>query len=133
VTRLIVVARNDKFPSLSHSLPPRAAPPSARNSAPSSAPRFGDGAFVFDATAGRWIVPPPGMTPGAGGAADPRQYPDQTRNGTHVLRFPFSAQRPRPVSPARAVGTPGLVLEVLKMAVGLTVFGLVAGVFLVMS
>lgn len=88
---------------------------------PQLAPRFGDGAFIFDATAGRWIVSPPGTTPGAGAAADLRHtQAAQTR--------PAKSLAPRPAGRA-----PHPVVEALTVALGLTVFGLVAGFFLVIA
>lgn len=88
---------------------------------PQLAPRFGDGAFHYDATAGRWIVPPPGMKPGAGAAADLRH--------TQAAHSRSSA---RPLTGADE-RTPHPVVEALTVATGLTVFGLIAGFFLVLA
>jgi hypothetical protein len=120
MTRLIVVARNDQFPTLNHSLPPRDSLPATRGNLAPSPPRFGDGVFVFDATAGRWVVPPPGMTPGAGAAADLRHtQAAHTRSSDTPL--PAEERAPHPV------------VEALTVALGLTVFGLIAGVLMVLA
>jgi hypothetical protein len=118
MTRLIVVARNDQFPSLNHSLPPRDPPPATRgNLAPSP---IGKVAPLFDATDDRWIVPPPGMTPGSGAAADLRHtQAAHTRSSDTPL--PAEERAPHPV------------VEALTVALGLTVFGLIAGVFWILA
>lgn len=161
MTRLLVVARNSKFPALNHSAPasPPRVPSSPRgtlarsqsgNAAPySAAPasvvsamsplRAGaavapcatgfrvQGAPLFDATAGRWIIPPPGKTPVAGAAADLR-----STQAAHTLSF---QPRPRPLAdPPRASGhLRHAIVETLTVALGLTVFGLIAGVFLILA
>jgi hypothetical protein len=120
MTRLIVVARNDQFPTLNHSLPPRDPSPATRGNLAPSPPRFGDGAFVFDAIAGRWIVPPSTMSVDAGAAAD--------------LRHTQAAHTRSPVTPLLAgERTPHPVVEALTVALGLTVFGLIAGVLMVLA
>lgn len=120
MTRLIVVARNDHFPSINHSLPPRDSLPATRGTLAPSPPRFGDGVFVFDATAGRWIVPPPGMKPGSGASAEQgHTQAAHTRSSVHPL--PAEERAPHPV------------VEALTVALGLTVFGLIAGVLMVLA
>jgi hypothetical protein len=119
MTRLIVVARNDQFPTLNHSLPPRDPPPATRGTlAPSP---LGRAAPSFDATAGRWIVSPPGMKPGSGAAADLRHTQAAHKRPSSCSLLDDDG---RPLHP---------VLEALTVALGLTVFGLIAGVFLVLA
>jgi hypothetical protein len=120
MTRLIVVARNDHFPSINHSLPPRDFLPAARGNLAPSPPRFGDGVFVFDATAGRWIVKPPGMKPGSGASAE-QGHTQAAHTRPAVPRDPPAGRVPHPV------------VEALTVALGLTVFGLIAGVLMVLA
>jgi hypothetical protein len=112
MTRLIVVARNDQFPTLNHSLPPRDPPPATRgNLAPSP---LGRAAPSFDATDDRWIVPPPGMKPGSGASAEQgHTQAAHTRSSVNPLTAEERAPHP--------------VVEALTVALGLTVFGLLAG------
>ena len=78
---------------------------------------------LFDATAERWIVPPSTVTVDAGAAAD-LQHSDETW-------FPTLP------SPAAGPSVAGRfwaeVGEFLTVALGLTVFGVIAGVFLVLA
>jgi hypothetical protein len=117
MTRLIVVARNDQFPSLNHSLPPRG--PSLQTRGNLASPS--GGAPLFDATDDRWIVPPSTMSVDAGAAAD-------LRHTQAAHKRPSSCPLPdddgRPLHP---------VLEALTVALGLTLFGLIAGVFLLLA
>lgn len=111
MNRVIIVARNDRFPSF----------------LPGRKPQLGQGlsasAPSFDLTADRWITPPPGTTPGAGAAADLRHtQAAQTR--------PAKSLAPRPA------GRPYLkaaIAECCTTAFGLLVFGLIAWVFLVLA
>ena len=103
MARLLVVARNRNFPALS------------------------GGAPLFDATLNVWVITPSTPTVDAGAAADLRHTHDET----HTLGF--STPKPRPVVSAETTGRLHAVVEALKMAVGLTVFGLIAGVLLVMA
>lgn len=88
--------------------------------APQLGPHFSARALSFDLTAGRWITPPPGMKPVAGAAADLRP--------THAAHTRSSA-----VPLEADERTPHPVVEMLTVALGLTVFGLIAGFFLVLS
>lgn len=88
--------------------------------APQLGPHLSARAFSFDATADRWITPPPGMTPVAGAAADLRPTHAAHKRSSAV---PLEAGE-RPPHP---------VVEMLTVALGLTVFGLIAGFFLVLS
>jgi hypothetical protein len=122
VTRLLVVARNDQFPTLNHSLPPRDPPPATRgNLAPSP---LGRAAPSFDATASRWIVPPPGMTPGSGAPAE-QGHTQAAHKRPPVTPLPAGGRPPRPIVDA--------ISEALTVALGLTVFGLIAGVFWILA
>jgi hypothetical protein len=123
MARLLIVARNDRFPALNHSLQPRS--PATRGTL--GQPLTGQ-PLSFDATAGRWIVPPPGMTPGAGAAAGLRPTPEQTRS------FPNSQPLQSPAVPLSAAGHwQEAVVDCVTMVLGLVVFGLVAGFFLVLA
>ena len=97
------------------SLPPARLLPSRGNWRSSPA----EGAPLFDATADKWIVPPSGMTPDAGASADPGH--------TSVSTLPSPAGDPPPA------GRLEVVMDVVTTALGLTVFGLIAGFFLVMA
>lgn len=145
MNRLILIARNDHFPALSDGAHQKARPvtPATRcapapspvlqdarlgapflpgRTAPQLGPRFDARAPSFDATAEQWIVPPPGMTPGSGAAAD--------------LRHSEAAHTRPAVHPLPTAGRPSIidaVSEALIVAAGLTVFGLVAGFFLVLA
>ena len=127
MTRLLVVARNDRFPAINHSFPPRA---SLRgNLAPVVSPAMlSAGAVSYDATAERWIVPPSGKKPDAGSAA--------------VLRNPWlqNTQTVPPLKSNRPVSSPEgtgyfwrAVADCIVTGLGLAVFGLIAGFFLVLS
>jgi hypothetical protein len=76
----------------------------------------------FDLIAGQWIVPPPGAMPEAGAAAELRHT-----QAAHT--------RPAGSSALSSAGRPllGAAVEALTVALGLTVFGLIAGVFLVLA
>lgn len=103
-------------------LPPRVSGSARGNSAP---PRFGDGAFVFDATEGRWISRPSSMTEDAVAPAD--------QEHSEMRHYPF----PTLPSPAAVPSAAGRFLreavEVISFAAGMTVFGLIAAFFLVMT
>lgn len=98
-------------------LPPRADSKTRGNLAIS---QLGKSAPLFDATAERWIVPPPGMKPGSGAAADLRHSDE-----TPCLESPAGSLAPSPAGHLEALA------EALTVALGLTVFGLIAGFFLV--
>lgn len=128
MTRLIVVARNDSFPALNHSAQcssPRASGNARGNLARS---HIGNAAPLFDATHDVWIIPPSGMTPVAGAAADLRHATAQ-----HSSRRGSSLECDPAASPSLAAGRLETVVDVLTTALGLTVFGLIAGFFLVMA
>ena len=109
----LVVLRNDG--RAAPSLPPARLLPSRGNWRSSLA----EGAPLFDATADKWIVPPSGMTPDAVAPAD-------QGHSIHVSTLPSPAGDPPPA------GRLEVVMDVVTTALGLTVFGLIAGVFLVM-
>jgi hypothetical protein len=77
---------------------------------------------LFDATAERWIVPPSRMTRESGAAAELRHSDE-----TPCLESPAGSLAPSPAGHLEAIS------EVLKMVFGLTVFGLIAGFFLVLA
>jgi hypothetical protein len=102
----------------------RPSPPARGNLAP---PRFGDGLFIYDATAERWIVNPSRMTRDAGAAADLR-YSDEN---TQSLGLPTPpGDRPPLQISGRLLRECG---EALAFTFGLTVFGLIAAAFLVLA
>jgi hypothetical protein len=86
-------------------------------------------AYIFDATHDRWIEQPEilnsGMKPASGSAADLR--PDEARSYPSYLK-------PSPVArPLEAAGRLELAMDIVTTALGLTVFGVIAGVFLVLA
>lgn len=140
MTRLLIVARNDQFPALSDGaltshgclLPVGTRPALSPSKLPggpypflpprmrgNSASPSGE-APLFDATAEQWIVPPSGMTPDAGAAAELRHT--QAAH-TRSSAIPLKADE-RPLHP---------IVECLTVALGLTVFGLIAAALLVLA
>ena len=105
----------------------RAAPSlQPRNSSPRRGTLGGSAlraAPLFDATRDVWIVPPSRMTRDAVAPAD-QEHSDETR----FPNLPSPAGVPSPAGRFWAEA-----VEVFTVAFGLTVFGLIAGVFLVMA
>jgi hypothetical protein len=146
--RILITGKNDNIPAdvmqrtadprtLGVSFPPAAArPPSATSCAdlsitggraanflPGREPQLGQRASVapsFDATAEQWIVPPPGMKPGSGASAE-QGHTQAAHKRSPVTPLPAGERAPHPV------------LEALTVALGLTVFGLIAGVFWILA
>lgn len=87
--------------------------------------RFGKRAPLFDATAERWIVPPSTVMVDA---VAPAEQEDCSMSVT-----PRSLTLPSPAAVPPAAGRWEAVTDVLTTALGLTVFGLIAGFFLVLS
>lgn len=83
----------------------------------------GRAAPQYDATAGRWIVPPSSMTEDAVAPAD--------QGSTKFVHSSLKLVSPVASNPAGETFREK-VLEVFTVALGLTVFGLIAGFFLVM-
>ena len=110
------------------SLQPRNSSPRRGNLARS---HIGNAAPLFDATAERWIVPPSTIMVDAVDAADQRQ--PQKRKALQSSRLKFITQPSPAVSPKSAGRLLAQALEVFTVALGLAVFGAIAGVFLVMA
>lgn len=107
-----------------------AAPPSRDKAARSVALPFNveRAAPTYDLTAGRWIVPPPGMTPEAVASAEPMRTQDRTRTKLSSLTDPSPV-----ANPTAAAGRLDAALDFVVTVLGLTVFGLIASFFLVLS
>lgn len=104
--------------------PPRLTSSPARGTLARS--HLGNAAPLYDATEERWIVPPPGMTPEDGAAAEPRQL-----GYTHAE---FSTHKPaRPAVSPHAAGLFHAAVEVFTVALGLFGFGMIAAVLLVLA
>lgn len=102
-SRIILIGRNAAFPTLSGARFDRPALPDAAR--PPSSPT-GRAAPSYDATAERWIVPPSGMTPDAGAAADLRSRCSEKLEDHSVSGFPYSKPH-SPLPPPTAEGTLG--------------------------
>lgn len=89
--------------------------------------QIGNAAPLFDATEDRWIVPPSTTMVDTGAAAEPRHLVE-----THDEYFHPKPARPA-ASPHSAAGLFHAAVEVFTVALGLTVFGLIAGFFLVLQ
>jgi hypothetical protein len=87
-----------------------------------ASPQFSRRAPLFDATNDRWIVPPSTVTVDAGAAAELRH----THNAAHN-------ERPAVVPDPQAAGRLDAVLEVVTVAMGLVVFGMIAYVLMVVA
>lgn len=87
-------------------------------------PRAGRAAPHYDATAERWIVPPSGMTPDAVAPAD--------QGSTLFVHSSLKLVSPVANKPAGETFREAIV-EVFTVALGLTVFGLIAGVVLILA
>lgn len=155
-SRLILIARNRAFPTLSGArspspvaleaaasvvlpangaaaaLPRAVIPPQARNWVHSA-----EWAPSYDATAEQWISPPSRMTRDAGAAADLRcALPTEEPTHTPVLLKCFGPSASSPAADPQPHAAGHLLrsaVEVFTVALGLTVFGLIAGFFLVLA
>lgn len=102
-----------------HFLHPRASSSLTRGNLARS--QLGNAAPLFDATADRWIVPPSTTVVDTGAAAELRHI----HNAAH--------KRPAVVPQTQAAGRLHAVVEALTVAAGLSVFGAVAFLFLVLA
>lgn len=103
---------------------PRMDPSPARGTLARS--QIGNAAPLFDATEDRWIVPPSTTMVDTGAAAEPRHLVE-----THDEYFHPKPARPAVIQPA--AGLFHAAVEVFTVALGLTVFGLIAGFLLVLA
>jgi hypothetical protein len=121
MNRILITGKNADFTLF---LPPRETSQWRGNLAPSNL----EGAPSFDLTAEQWIVPPSRMMRDA--VAPAGQARPVT---THARSYP-SYLKPSPVvRPLEAAGRLELVIDVMTVALGLTVFGVIAGVFLLLA
>lgn len=148
ISRIIITGKNSEMPRRAASNPAHEAAarpvklPAGRAASPFLPPRVFDlargnlarsalsgRAPSFDATAERWIVPPSGMKPDDGAAADLQQPTSKP----HTL-LPSPAPTP-PVLPGGAgqLDAALTALEAVTVALGLTVFGTLAYVMLVLA
>ena len=114
----VLHAREDRA-AANHFLYPRASSSLTRG----TLARFhlGNAAPLFDATAERWIVPPSSVTEETGAAAELRH--------THYAAH----ESPAAVPELQVAGRLGAVVEALTVAAGLSVFGAMAFLFLVLA
>ena len=117
MTRLLVVARNRNFPALNHSAPV----PPRRHSPRGNLACSLEQAPQYDATAERWIVSPPGKKPEAGAAAELRH----THTPAHT--------RPVVVPNPQTTGRLQAAADVATTLLGMTLFGAIAYVLLVLA
>jgi hypothetical protein len=94
-----------------------------------SAPLLAERAsLIYDATAERWMVGPSGTKPDAGAAADLRHRTAKDA----ILSATTLANRPA-AGPSAAGHFRRELAEFLTVALGLTVFGVIAGVLMVLA
>lgn len=147
ISRIIITGKNSEMPRRAASNPAREAAarpaslPVGRAASPFLPPRvfdlargnlarsLSDRAPSFDATHDVWIVPPSGTQPDAVAAAEQRQPTSRTHTS---LPSPAPST---PISPGGAGQLDAAItaLEAVTVALGLTVFGTLAYVMLVLA
>lgn len=148
ISRIIITGKNSEMPRRAASNPAHEAAarpaslPVGRAASPFLPPRvfdlargnlarsrLGNAAPLFDATAERWIVPPSGTQPDAVAAAEQRQ---PTSKPHTLLPSPAPST---PISPGGAGQLDAAItaLEAVTVALGMTVFGTIAYVMLVLA
>lgn len=85
---------------------------------------------LYDATAERWISPPSGATPDAGGAADLRRVAGEENTLFSANPLP---RRPVAFPPREATGHWEAVIDCITTVAGLLLFSAVAALFLVLA
>lgn len=156
ITRIIWIGKNSQMAIAPRSAPSAGAMAAARpvvlpdrgRAAPLSSHRALSGcargnlarpstgrAPLFDATAGRWLNTPSAMMADAGAAAELRNTCDEDRN--HPARFAkHNLTDKSPAAPPTHTAAGRLLrhaVEALTVALGLMVFGVVAGFLMVLA